>query len=144
MYTSYGGECYRPTIDFLPDDKLSEVESMARMAISLSTYGAEPYVLLGDVYLKRGNLENAEKMYKNAISKKYGSDSSIQFAPYYTEIPADRLADICIEKRDFTKALLHNKMSLLYGGRLEPYIQKRLSIIKELGEETNVLCGRKE
>lgn len=144
MQTAYGGYSYYPILDMLPKDKLNEIEKYARVALAFSTTCAEPYVLLGDVYMKRGMVNNAMKMYQLALTRKSTDNVAMKFIPYYRELPADRLTDASVIVGDAERALVHNREAIRCNKYNPCYLRKRVEIMKRLEKETNELCNCKK
>ena len=98
----------------LKTDNLGTAETYARIAMSFSEKYAEPYVILGDVYYHRGDLGNAEACWKRAMNKSLNGYSAQEVA-YYEEIPSVKLANLYVQRNDYTsieQALYYNKIAL--------------------------------
>ena len=104
----------RPNIDMLKLDNVDEVESYARCAIAFEPKYAEAYVVLGDIYTRRGMYDAAEKLYKVAMKKAFGA-SGAQLLPYYEEVPATRISQLCARKGKYEESLWYNHRARIHN-----------------------------
>lgn len=132
---AYGNFETSPQLDKMKTENLQKVQSWCRQALSFSASYAEPYVVLGDVYLKQGAVENASKMYATAMKKKIGS-GKFQNHAFYTELPAERLSRIFAAKKNYDMALHFNRIAV-YRNNCDAYIFQRRELIQKLVEEFN-------
>jgi hypothetical protein len=141
-YNAYGYNDPRPKLDQFKKANINKTESWCRLALSFTTDYAEPYVLLGDVYWHRGELDAAMKMYLTATKKTVGV-GKFQTVPMYNEVPYDRLACVFEAKRMPEMALHWNKKAITMSNLID-YKQRRQNLIKILNEEfTNELSADK-
>jgi len=88
---------------------LSETETFLRIAMSLSELCAEPYSLLGDLYMLREELQISVDFYQKAIHTNIDNGFEAQkLAIFYKEYPSMRLSQIYAEFGQFELALLNN------------------------------------
>lgn len=133
-YFGFGRQVDRPSLDAIPNDRLDLVEKWTRQALSFSTEYAEPFVLLGDIYMRRGFEDNASKMYQRALRKK-SVERYVQSVPFYSEIPSWRLSGICVNKGEFDTALWHNARALRDNPYNSQMLAERSVILKGLCED---------
>jgi glycosyltransferase involved in cell wall biosynthesis len=92
-YYAYGCTNIKPSIDQMNKENLLKIESYCRLALSVSFDFADPYILLGDIYYHRNDIDSSYRMYQTALKKKIGI-GKFQNNPMYREIPAARLSII--------------------------------------------------
>lgn len=115
-------------------DTLDAAENYSRIAISFSQKYAEPYVLLGDIYYFKGQIEHAIRFYKIAMSKRLDAHGS-QHVPFYEEIPSQRLSKIFSGMNTFTsgeEALYYNKLALKHNPKNEYLICNRKKLLEKM------------
>jgi tetratricopeptide (TPR) repeat protein len=132
-FYAYGGINPHVSINQFRTYNIDKVENYCRLAISYTKDYAEPYVVLGDVYYYRGNLDAASKMYLTAMKKKIGK-GKFQTQPFYNEIPADRLTDIFDYKGMIGMSLHYNDIAIKCNRKNE-YLQKRKLIADKILKE---------
>ena len=118
----------------LRTDTLLLAENYCRIAISYSESYAEPYVLLGDIYHFKGNLQEAILFFKTAMSKRLNA-SGLQRSVFYNQLPAERLSRIFASLDEFTnieQALYYNKLALQYDINNKDLLKFRKVLIKAL------------
>jgi glycosyltransferase involved in cell wall biosynthesis len=114
FYMAYGAHITRPGIGDVVETALTDAERWARLSLGMDNRYAEPYVILGDVYMKRGLVDAAERMYSIALKKKLNA-GTLQNVPFYEEVPAERLSDIYIMRNQLEKALWYNSRSMAHN-----------------------------
>jgi hypothetical protein len=130
FYYAYNGIKTRPNIDELNMENDREIESWCRTAISMSDGFAEPYVILGDLYLRRGMVDRADACYLEALKKKVGR-SGMQVKTFYLEIPSNRLSAISAESGNLERSIYYNKRCLECNETID-YINRRKGILERL------------
>lgn len=92
---------------------LSETETFLRIAMSLSELCAEPYSLLGDVYMLREELQISVDFYQKAMHTNIDNGFEAQkLAIFYKEYPSMKLSQIYAECGQLELALLNNSYHL--------------------------------
>ena len=133
FHSAYGAYNFRPAIDGLDLDNLDKIERWLRLALGFSMNYAEPYVMLGDLYMHRGCRKEAEHLYMTALQKKL-YEGTMQTATFYEELPAERLANIYTARSEYEKALWYAKRSWLHN-------KGNKSLLKLRKEITTVILG---
>lgn len=106
-------------------------EKYIRLSLAITDINAEPFVVLGDIYIAQNRNIDAIKMFKIAMSKKFGT-GSLQDKQYYEEIPAKRLAELYIIGNELEQALWYNKVALKHDEKDEYLILQRKKIVERL------------
>jgi hypothetical protein len=106
-------------------------EKYARMCIAMTDVNAEPFSVLGDIYISQKRNVDAIKMFKTAMSKKFGT-GSLQDKQYYEKLPAKRLAELYIQENELEQALWYNKVALKHDEKNVCLIDQRKKIVEKL------------
>jgi tetratricopeptide (TPR) repeat protein len=133
-FYAYGCLNPHPPIDKFKQDNLTKVEGYCRLAISFTFDYAEPYVLLGDVYYYKEEIESATKMYQIAIKKKLGT-GKFQTQPMYLEIPSERLSRLFQIKGMLGLALHFNECAKKANSICKEYSDNKKFLVNKLVEE---------
>lgn len=136
-FYAYGKPDPCPELPLFKKHNILKVEGYARLALTFSFIYAEPYMLLGDVYYLKGERDAALRMYMTAMKKTYGA-GVIQNKPLYSEIPANRISNLCVEKQLYSLALHYNFVAI-NSNRQKVYLEQRKNLIEKLVEEYNDL-----
>ena len=131
----FNGVPLRPSILDIKDEKIPDVEHWLRMAISVDAGHPEPLVLLGDIYLRRGLIDTAKRLYSLAMKKDCSKSRTITIAPFYKELPASRLAEVNESIGEFDAALFYNRMAIRENIHEAKYWIQRRNIIERLQTE---------
>lgn len=135
MFCMFGRQVIESELDQINRLNLEQAERFLRLAISFSDRYAEPFVLLGDVYMLQERNKNAENMYRQALTKKLLAGST-QTLTFYEQIPCDRLSALNVNKKDLEKALWYaRRVSECYRNQNQRILQKRLEILVMLENE---------
>lgn len=110
---------------------IEEAEEYIEKAMKITETFAEPFVLMGDIYLYRSNFVEAIRSYKRALGCPLGN-GGIQQVQYYEELPARRLAKIYHSGSEFENALYFNAAALRFSPNDPDLIETRKMIIKSL------------
>lgn len=132
-FYAYGNSDTHPDIEKFKLGNLQKAESWCRLALSFTNDYAEPYVLLGDVYWHKNELDAAMKMYLTATKKQLGV-GKFQTVPLYNEIPFERLSRV-FEAKGMLEMALHWNKKLLNVVKTMDYLVCRGKLIKALSEE---------
>ena len=92
-------------------ETVSIAEKYIRLYRECLSEHAEPLVYLGDALWFDGRGDEAIELYKQAMSKKYGT-GGVQRIQYYEEIPANRLMVLMDKKEEFEQALWYTRLAL--------------------------------
>ena len=139
---AYGRQETLPLITEITPDKLVRVERWCRQAIAFSSAYAEPFVILGDVYYVKGNAVGAEKLWRQALTKRVG-DRIVQFATYYGCVPSQRLAALTLDRGDLEEALYFNR-NTIRGWKDMGFVLMRKKILKALVDQFSSTYGAKQ
>jgi hypothetical protein len=131
-FYTYGNSSPRPAIETIKKESLKQAESWCRLAISHDVRYAEPYTLLGDIYMTQNNLDAATRMYMTAMKKKIG-DGKYHTSTMYHEIPSIRLSKI-FETNKSLGLSLHYIQNAININPLSEYISIRSKIVEEINE----------
>ena len=139
FYLAYGKVKMMPMLGEMSIENIAQVEKWIRLDIAFCDKYAEPYCLLGDVYLSRGMFSDAERMYTVALRKQYGT-GMMQILPFYNLIPLQRLSSIYSHDGLFEKSLAVNKQALQNcqkhsNGMYEQLISQRNELIELIKNE---------
>jgi len=137
-FYAFGCQHQRPVIEQLKEENIEKIEDWCRMATAFSFDYAEPYVVLGDVYFKRGDMDAAMRLYKTALKKKLGK-GKFQTVPFYEEVPAYHLARVYSTLGMYGMASHYNQIALSNHSGVE-YVAHQRNIVKKMTEEFNELC----
>lgn len=138
-FYSYGCINPHPVIDQFKKDNVTKVEGYCRLALSFTYDYAEPYVLIGDVYLCNGLIDEASKMYRIALNKKLGV-GMYQTQPLYCEIPSDRLSHIFEHKSMYGMSIHYNEVAKRANMNIKEYQSRKRSLVEKLIQEINDEC----
>jgi tetratricopeptide (TPR) repeat protein len=127
---AYGRQETLPILSEITPEKVAKVERWCRQAIAFSSAYAEPFVILGDVYYVKGNTSGAEKLWRQALTKKVG-DRIVQFSTYYNCVPSQRLAAVTAARGDLEEALYFNRNALA-GWKDRGFVIQRKTILQQL------------
>ena len=133
-FYAYGCLNPHPPIDKFKQDNLTKVEGYCRLAITFTFDYAEPYVLLGDVYYYKEEIESATKMYQIAMKKKLGT-GKFQTQPMYLEIPSERLSRLFQIKGMLGLSLHFNEVAKKSNSLCKEYFDNKTFIVNKLVEE---------
>jgi glycosyltransferase involved in cell wall biosynthesis len=136
FFYAYNNYLLRPKIDDMDINNLDKVEHWSRLALGFSMDYAEPYVLLGDIYLQRELREQAENMYIVALKKKLYS-GMMQTTAFYEELPAERLSNLYMAKGENEKALWYARRAWEHNKMNQNRIEQRKILIGLLAKEVN-------
>lgn len=135
MFLMFGRQVIESELEQIKRLNLEHAERFLRIALSFSDRYAEPYVLLGDIYMLQELDKNAENMYRQALTKKLLAGST-QTLTFYERTPCDRLASLNAKKHDLEKALWYaRRVSDCYKNQDRRAIQKRIEIMVMLENE---------
>jgi TPR repeat protein len=109
-------------------------ETYARIALSFSDKYAESCVLLGDIYMAKEKPDDAQKLYRQAMKKKFDG-LGVQNMIFYEEVPARRLMEIHAKKKDLELALHFSRQVLNHSGPDHGIYELRKQLIEELLQE---------
>jgi len=115
-------------------DTMFQGETFARIALSFSDLYAEAYVILGDIYYAKGDINNAIKFLKIAISKDPHKGNGVKELQFYEEKPAEKLCYIFCQLGEFEQAIWYNRLALKHN-KSKRNLDIRASIIKALSEQ---------
>lgn len=132
-FYAYGCNNPRPKIEHFKRENLQKAEGWCRLAMTFAPEYAEPCTVLGDVYLQKGALDSAIKVYSLALKKKFGV-GKFQSAPLYCEIPAERLTQLYAKKGNLGMALHYNRIALNVNP-LPEYVIIRKELVQLIIEE---------
>ncbi len=133
-FYAYGCLNPHPPIDKFKQDNLTKVEGYCRLAISFTFDYAEPYVLLGDVYYYKEEIESSIKMYQIAMKKKLGT-GKFQTQTMYLEIPSERLSRLFQIKGMLGLALHFNECAKKANSVCKEYSDNKTFLVNKLVEE---------
>ena len=108
-------------------------ERYARLCMSITDANAEPLTILGDAYISQRRNQDSIRMFKTAISKKFGT-GSLQDRSYYEEVPARRLSELFIWENELEQAIWYNKVAAKHAPDDKHLIEQRKKIITKLWE----------
>lgn len=125
----------------LPDKKQTSLcettspiaEQYARICLSITESNAEPYTVLGDVYISQRRNRDAIRMFKQAMTKQFGT-GSLQDRSFYEEMPARRLAELFVWENELEQAIWYNKVAMKHCPEDKNLIEQRKKIITKLQE----------
>lgn len=136
-YYAYKSSQPRPDIQQYKIDNLTKVESYCRLALSFSFDYAEPYVLLGDTYFYKKEVDAATRMYLTALKKE--KDKGIfKTITLYGEVPCARLS-LMYKLRGLWGMSLHYNKQAIRHNKTEEYIKAREGIVNIINEEMKEL-----
>lgn len=138
-FYTYGCLNPRPEIEFFKKENSTKAEGYCRMAITFAQEYAEPYILLGDVYVYTDRIDSSIIMYKQAMNKPLGK-GKFQTRPLYLEIPADRLSRVYDIKNFNGMAVHFNEVAKRANPVREYYLDRKRILINKLLEEYNNEC----
>ena len=137
FYFAYGCPKTRTTVTDMNLNNADKIERYLRLALAFSTSGAEPYVMLGDLYITQKHYDAAHRCYAAALEKKM-KNGMMQIAPYYDETPSWRLADYYMARNDYESALLFNRRARRHNGT-DLLRQQRFAILDKLCRDEGIL-----
>jgi hypothetical protein len=108
-------------------------ESYARLCLSITELNAEPFVILGDVYISQRRNSDAIRMFKRAISKQFGT-GGLQDKQYYEEVPSRRLSELFLWENELEQAIWYNKIALKYSPDDQKLFGQKKAIVLKLLE----------
>lgn len=136
-YYAYGCLNPHPPIDKFKKENLTKIEGYCRLAISFTFDYAEPYVLLGDVYYYKNEIESAIKVYQIAMKKKIGV-GKFQTQPMYIEIPAERLSRLFEIKGLLGLSYHYNEIAQRANSICKDYEDKKRYIVELINKTLEV------
>jgi len=131
---AYSGRKLRPGLRDLDITQAEVLERWLKQAIGYTRLFAEPFFLLGELYLGTGRRQLAEQMYTQALNKTVVRHT-LQLVPYYRELPGHRLAEMFLEQGQLEKALWANRTALLQIRGSTMLREQRKAILSALLEE---------
>jgi glycosyltransferase involved in cell wall biosynthesis len=108
----------------------------ALKSIAISPNYAEAHVYAADVYARKGNINQAIKYYKIALTKTIGSTGMTQLSDFYGYIPAKCLTDIYMQKGEHGPARKYCSIALRHKPD-DPYCN---NIRDQVGSDIPAFC----
>jgi len=142
-FYAYGCYPFKTKLHDLKVQNHKEIENWIRLALSFCNDGAEPYVVLGDLYYLKGAKSAAERMWLTAMKKKIGA-TKLQSFPFYGEVPNSRLSLVYAEIGEVEKGLYHNKQCLKHSPKEIEYLRFREYLVKEVIKDFNKATSQNE
>lgn len=132
-YTSFQA---RPKLGQMKN--IDKTERWLRQALTYCVSGAEPYILLGDIYWEAGKPKHAERMYYTAMKKKI-TGLGIRAVPYYEEIPSARLGELLLGKKNYAQAVHYWYQARKHDTSNQEYADKLGYCLDKINEELNAV-----